>query len=206
MYRKAVPRRQDLAWRFHRGLRAGHANIGVLQGTWELQSSPPEITTSREHGEAAYRAPRSARAGRPGHVWRSTGRWGGTALAKETKRGGMGDGKSERLHSTCEAGEPTRGTRWREGGRRAHGTVEGKVSGYTEVQYGLHETSTDSGAGEEWAGAGVYDAGTSHRPGVHDRGVATRPQGRRGGLHVTTRGQTVDVDHRCVQGRLVEVE
>ena len=40
-------------------------------------------------------------------------RAGGTALAKATKRGGMGDGKSERLHSTCEAGEPSRGTRWR---------------------------------------------------------------------------------------------
>jgi len=48
---------------------------------------------------------------------------------EETKSGGMGGETSERLHSTAEAGEPTRGTRWREGGRRTTEPVEGKGAG-----------------------------------------------------------------------------
>ena len=48
------------------------------------------------------------------------------------KRGGTGDGKSERPHSTDEAGEPTRGTPRREGkgnGRRVTELLEGKTTG-----------------------------------------------------------------------------
>ena len=41
----------------------------------------------------------------------------------------MDDGKSERLDSTDEAGEPTRGTPQREGGRRDTGPLEGKTTG-----------------------------------------------------------------------------
>lgn len=52
-------------------------------------------------------------------------------IAKETKRGGMDGRKSERPSSTGEAGELTRRTRWREGGRREDGTVGGKDGGYT---------------------------------------------------------------------------
>jgi len=40
----------------------------------------------------------------------------GYRQAKATKRGGTGDGESERFIVTDEAGEPTRGTPWREGG------------------------------------------------------------------------------------------
>jgi hypothetical protein len=41
---------------------------------------------------------------------------GGTDQAKETKRGRKGDEASEHLIVAEEAGEPTRGTPWREGG------------------------------------------------------------------------------------------
>ena len=48
--------------------------------------------------------------------------------AKATKRGGKGDGESERLSTTGEAGEPTRGTPRREEGRRDTELLEGKTT------------------------------------------------------------------------------
>lgn len=50
-------------------------------------------------------------------------------MDEETKSKGTGGEKSERLHSTCEAGEPTQGTRGREGGRRVTEPVGGKKAG-----------------------------------------------------------------------------
>ena len=50
--------------------------------------------------------------------------------AKETKRGGTCGRKSERPSSTGEGGEPTRGTHWREGGRRALDPKEGTIKGH----------------------------------------------------------------------------
>ena len=49
--------------------------------------------------------------------------------AKATKRGGKGHGESECPRSIEEAGEPTRGTRWREGGHRATEPLGGKTTG-----------------------------------------------------------------------------
>jgi hypothetical protein len=50
-------------------------------------------------------------------------------MDEETKATGMDGEKSERLRSTEEAGEPTRGTRSREGGRRVAEPVRGKGAG-----------------------------------------------------------------------------
>ncbi|MCP4502395.1 MAG: hypothetical protein GY822_20770 [Deltaproteobacteria bacterium] len=47
---------------------------------------------------------------------------------KETEYLGMSDGKSERLHSTCEAGELTQWTQWRDGERRVKEPREGKAA------------------------------------------------------------------------------
>src|SRR5436309_2868824 len=57
------------------------------------------------------------------------GRHHGTAKRRRTKRSGRDGGKSERLDSTDEAGEPTRGTPQREGRRRDTGLLEGKTTG-----------------------------------------------------------------------------
>lgn len=52
-------------------------------------------------------------------LWeRIEGRLHGTAERRETKRSGKGHGESECSHSTREAGEPNRGTPWREGEHR----------------------------------------------------------------------------------------
>ncbi len=59
-------------------------------------------------------------------------------MDEETKSIGTDGEKSERLHSTEEAGEPTQGTRSREGGRRVTEPVEGKKAG----QPGLSPFST----------------------------------------------------------------
>ena len=50
-------------------------------------------------------------------------------LCEATERSGIGVGKSERSCSTCETGEPSRGTPWREGERRVTGLLEGKTTG-----------------------------------------------------------------------------
>ena len=80
-------------------------------GTWEVLSSPSweqvghlKLTESRPAAErslAEKGAKKRARGGNPKRRQRSAG-----------------DGRQEigALHSTCEAGEPTRGTLWREGG------------------------------------------------------------------------------------------
>jgi hypothetical protein len=52
---------------------------------------------------------------------------GGSAERGEARREGRG--KSERSHRTGEAGEPTRGTPWREGERRITELLEGKTTG-----------------------------------------------------------------------------
>ena len=57
------------------------------------------------------------------------GRHHGTAERRRTKRSGRDGGKSERLDSTDEAGEPTPGTPQREEGRRDTGLLEGKTTG-----------------------------------------------------------------------------
>jgi hypothetical protein len=51
----------------------------------------------------------------------------GTAAAKETKRRGKDAGKSEHFNGTEEAGEPTRGTPWREEECRGTESLEGKT-------------------------------------------------------------------------------
>ena len=43
------------------------------------------------------------------------------------------------LHNTYEAGEPTRGTPWREGST-GHGNVRGKDGGDIELQNRINET------------------------------------------------------------------
>lgn len=50
-------------------------------------------------------------------------------MGEETKAIGMSGEKSECLHSTIEAGEPPRGTRWREGEHRVTEPVEGDEAG-----------------------------------------------------------------------------
>jgi hypothetical protein len=60
---------------------------------------------------------------------RSEGHHRGTAERRKTKRSGRGDGESECSDSTGEAGEPTRGTPWREGEHRVTELLEGKVTG-----------------------------------------------------------------------------
>ncbi len=51
-------------------------------------------------------------------------------MRDENKRSGTDDGKSERSSSTDEAGEPTRGTPWREDERRAAEPREGTTPGH----------------------------------------------------------------------------
>ncbi len=60
---------------------------------------------------------------------RIEGRLHGTAERSDTKRSGKGHGESECSHSTREAGEPNRGTPWREGEHRDTEPLEGKIMG-----------------------------------------------------------------------------
>ena len=83
----------------------------VPPGTWETLSFP----SSKAAGDTAYQLqidPRLRVRGRGDE--QRTQRW--YRQAKETKRGEMGGRESQHLHSTVEAGEPTRGTPSREGG------------------------------------------------------------------------------------------
>jgi RNA-directed DNA polymerase len=66
---------------------------------------------------------------RPASAGANNGTRRGTAEQGKPKRGGTVGGESEHLDSTEEAGEPTRGTRWREEGCRETELLEGKVTG-----------------------------------------------------------------------------
>src|ERR1700690_812645 len=73
--------------RAHRGPRAGHVRKGS-PGTWEAPSPPEGALTASV---------------------------GAVPPSEETKRGGKGDEASEHFVVADEAGEPSRGTPWREG-------------------------------------------------------------------------------------------
>jgi hypothetical protein len=109
--RKAAPARGDGRARgFHRGRRAGHVREG-FPGTWEVPSSPFE-KAGRDTG-----LPRSWPAG--GAPLPDGSEQG--AHERYRHREGNEVGREGRRdvgvpHSTDEAGEPTEGTPWREGG------------------------------------------------------------------------------------------
>src|SRR5437870_12828939 len=132
----------------------------VRSGTWEAPLSP---WNRCRRGNRRTKGPGS-RPQAPATVRANDGRQPRYRRAKATKRGGKEGGESERPGSTDEAGEPTRGTPWREGGRRGHGTAGGKDHGTTDLRYGLYETSADSRTGEGGPGAGLPEPGPSHRP------------------------------------------
>ena len=111
--RDGRPRRgAAMAWRprSRRGLRAGHVHIGVPREP----GRPLRLlgNSRREHRVTNSRLLAGAPGGQGSETWVQPG----YRQAKETKRGGTGDGESERFIVTDEAGEPTRGTPWREGG------------------------------------------------------------------------------------------
>jgi len=74
----------------------------------------------------------------------------------------MVDGKSQRSGSTDEAGEPTRGTPWREGERRITEPLKGKTMETPISGTVSNETSADSGPGARGAGAGIPERVPSH--------------------------------------------
>jgi len=83
-------------------------------GTWEILSSPSFIAAKGSR-TAISRSPLSRCLASEGSEQEAQERY---RQAKETKCGGKGGRKSERLNSTDEAGEPARWTQWRKGGRR----------------------------------------------------------------------------------------
>ena len=102
----------------HRGRRAGRAGIGDPPGTWETLTSPLEKNRMREGPSLQRRRPRAAAS--TGERARQRYR-----QAKGTKCGGTGVRESEPLNGTDEAGELTRGTRWRDERGRVGGTAWG---------------------------------------------------------------------------------
>jgi len=100
----------------HRGRRAGRVGTGDPPGTWETLTSPLEKNRMREGPSLQRKRPRAAV---------STGERAQQRYrqAKVTKRGGTGVRESEPLNGTDEAGEPTRGTRWRDERGRVGGTA-----------------------------------------------------------------------------------
>jgi hypothetical protein len=87
-----------------------------------------EERTGRGRGTGTTKSP-GPRAQRLAGVGANNETRRGTAQRGRPERGGRTDRESEHLDSTCEAGEPTRGTRWREGGCRVTELLEGKMAG-----------------------------------------------------------------------------
>src|SRR2546427_3410899 len=168
-------RRNGLAQRSPRGRRAGRARKGPFRNL----GGPIVSVEQMPEGQPANKGPGS-RPQAPAPVRANDGRQPRYRRAKATRRGGKEGGESERPGSTDEAGEPTRGTPWREGGRRGHGTAGGKDHGTTDLRYGLYETSADSRTGERGPGAGQgavpLDEGGEfgQQPAFPDEGVAQR--------------------------------
>ena len=96
----------------------------VRPGTWETPSSPRCISAGGATGNQMSRLTGAGASQRGSERWRRPRHH----RAKETKRGGKGDGESERLSTTGEAGEPTRGTPRREEGRRDTELLGGKTT------------------------------------------------------------------------------
>src|SRR2546426_6290932 len=96
----------------------------VRSGTWEAPSSP---WNRCRRGNRRTKGPGS-RPQAPATVRANDGRQPRYRRAKATKRGGKEGGESERPGSTDEAGEPTRGTPWREGGAGDTELLEGKTT------------------------------------------------------------------------------
>ncbi len=95
-------------------------NIEALQ--WSCAEIPPGSEERRQARKGFTQEP-----GRPqGLRGRAPPRY---RRVKETKRGGRGHGESECFSSTGEAGEPTRGTPWREREHRGTGLLEGETTG-----------------------------------------------------------------------------
>ena len=84
------------------GTRGFPGNLGAPSVSTDISGSGTGTPTPRAHGPASGR-------------WEQTGRKGGIAKRRQRSaaRGRTGVGAP---HSTVEAGEPFRGTRWREGG------------------------------------------------------------------------------------------
>ena len=93
---------------------AGVGEQGTLTGVPQEPGRPRRLLgKSRREVPGDQLQARGRRTRRPGSETRVRP---GYRQAKATKCGGTGDGESERSNSTVEAGEPTRGTPWREGG------------------------------------------------------------------------------------------
>ena len=110
--------------------------------------------------------------------------------AKATKRGGTGDGESERLDSTGDAGEPTRGTPPREGGRRAMKPLEGKMPGTPSPEPISTRQQRIAELARQIAAGGVHDARPPHRHRLAEGGVSAHAQGRGRGCGRTDGGRT----------------
>ena len=93
---------------------AGVEEQGTLTGVLQEPGRPLRLlgNSRREHRVTNSRLLAGAPGGQGSETWVQPG----YRQAKETKRGGTGDGESEHLRCTGDAGEPTRGTPPREGG------------------------------------------------------------------------------------------
>src|SRR5678815_4557401 len=90
----------------------------------------------------------------------------------------MSGEKSELPNSTDEAGEPTRGTPWREEDKEPGVGIAGeKDEEATDPRQRLNETTANSRAGEDGPADGLPYAGPSHRRGVSPRRLRADPQG-----------------------------
>src|SRR5512144_994555 len=96
-------------------------------------------------------------------AWGSSRNLGGPVVSSNggtNRRVNAPVGRAAGSQSTCtctdEAGEPTRGTRRREGGCRITEPQEGKADGNTESPLRLDGAPADSGTGAEGAGDGLH--------------------------------------------------
>ncbi len=135
---------------------------GGSPGTWEILSSP----SLRSGSGAPYNKSPGPRRRRARHACGSEEDERAMVPPSEGNEARR-EGRQEvgALHSTDEAGEPTRGTLRREG-EPGYGTVGGKDAGNTEPRKRLNETAADSGTGEASAEHGAHDARPSHRRGA----------------------------------------
>src|SRR3970040_43863 len=93
--------------------------------------------------------------------------------------------KSELPNSTDEAGEPARGTPWREEDKEPGvGIAGGKDEEDTDPRQRHNEIKANSRAGEGGPADAHPYAGPSHRRGVPPRRLRADTQGRSGGCYV----------------------
>ena len=190
--RKATPRRER--WPGAE-VPPGSKSRACTQGVPQEPGRSCRLRRSTRVGRPGQQEPRPAWGRPPGPVSEDEdARW--YRRAKATKRGGMGDRKSERLTVPRKRGtaprDPAEGRgagtwnrwreRWREHRARRH----------------LNETPADSGTGEESAGDGVHDPGPSHRPECFAGGLSADAQGRRRGVD----GQTAAEYAANLEGNL----